>query len=371
MLIGCPKEIKDSENRVALTPAGVHELIRHGHAVLVEEGAGRGSGMPDAEFVRAGAKISQRSTVFGEAEMIVKVKEPLPEETSLLHEGQILFTFLHLAADKRLTERLLDSKIIGIAYEAVELADGSLPLLAPMSIIAGRLAPQVGADCLRSNYGGRGILLGGVPGVPSAEVVVLGAGNVGFNAAKIASGMGARVTIMGIAEEAQRLDYVNNVLGGCVDTCVINVENVSLMVERADLLIGGVLVKGARAPKLVTREMVKSMKPGSVIVDVSVDQGGCIETTHPTTHSNPTYVVDGVIHYCVTNMPGIVARTSTFALTNVTLPYIRQIACEGIVKATESNGALAKGVNIFKGFLVSRPVGESLDISYVPLYEAV
>lgn len=371
MLISCPKEVKDCEARVALTPQGVKELVSRGHTVLVQEGAGQGSGISDGEFIKAGAKLSNRQTVFNEAEMIVKVKEPLQEEIDLVHEGQILFAFLHLAADKGLTKQLLDKKVIAIGCETVELADGSLPILIPMSIIAGRLAPQVGAACLQSNHGGRGILLGGVPGIPSAEVVILGAGNVGLNAAKIASGMGARVTIMGISEEARRLDYISSILGRCVDTRTINAESVSLMAKRADLLIGCVLVKGARAPKIVTRDIIKNMKPGSVIVDVSVDQGGCAETTHPTTHSNPTYVVDNVIHYCVTNMPGIVARTSTFALTNVTLPYVLRIACEGIRKGIQSDKPLAKGVNIYKGQLTSLPVSECFVIPYVPLDQAV
>ncbi len=366
MLIGCPGEIKDGEGRVALAPAGVQDLVSAGNVVLVEEGAGRGSGISDEQFAGAGAKISKRPTIFDAAEMIVKVKEPLPEEIDLLHEGQVLFTFLHLAADKELTQRLLDQQIIGIGCETVELADGSLPLLRPMSVIAGRLAPQVGAACLQSNYGGRGILLGGVPGIASAEVIILGAGNVGLNAAKIASGMGARVTVMGVSEEAQRSDYISNVFRGYVDTGIINAETVPLMVERADLLICGILVKGARAPKLVTRQMVKSMRSGSVIVDVSVDQGGCAETTHPTTLSYPTYVVANVIHYCVSNMPALVARTSTFALTNVTLPYVLKLANLGYKEALISDNSLRQGLNVFKGKLTNKAVAESLGAEYNP-----
>lgn len=369
MLLGVTKEIKEGELRVSLTPAGVKELVRRGHIVLVEEGAGEGSRFCDREFEAAGAKVTKQSIIFNEAEVITRVKEPLPEETEQLHKGQTLFTFLHLASNKRLTEQLLSKKIIGIAYESVELADGTLPILRPMSAIAGCLAVQVGASCLESIHGGMGILLGGVPAVAPAEVVILGAGNVGFNAARVAAGMGASVTVMGIGEEVERLSYFNAIFRG-IKTLIMSPENISATVEKADLLICGVLAKGAKAPQLVTREMIKAMKAGSVIVDVSIDQGGAAETSRPTTHANPTYIIDEVIHYCVTNMPAIVARTSTLALTNVTLPYILQIANQGVEKAIRYNQALAKGVNVFKGQLTSMPVSESLGIPFIPLNEA-
>lgn len=371
MLIGIPKEIKESEGRVAMTPAGVLELTSRHHCILVEEGAGRGSGISDEEFRKAGAVISKRPTVFDEAEMIVKVKEPLLEEVDSLHEGQLLFSFLHLASDKELTEQLLRNNIIGIAYETVE-EDGNLPLLTPMSAIAGRLAVQVGACCLESVRGGRGILIGGVPGVPPAEIVILGAGTVALNAARIAVGMGARVTVVGIvSEDMARLDHFDDIFKGSLSTAMWDTEDISVMLQRADLLICGVLRKGGKAPLLVTREMVKRMKPGSVIVDVSVDQGGCVETTRPTTHANPTYVAENVVHCCISNLPGIVPRTSTFALANVTLPYILQIADKGPMEAIISSQALARGVNVFNGRLTCLPVSESLGIPYIPLEQAI
>jgi len=371
MLIGIPKEIKESEGRVAMTPAGVLELTSRHHCILVEEGAGRGSGISDEEFRKAGAVVSKRPTVFDEAEMIVKVKEPLLEEVDSLHEGQILFSFLHLASDKELTEQLLRKKIIGIAYETVE-EDGNLPLLTPMSAIAGRLAVQVGACCLESVHGGRGILIGGVPGVLPAEIVILGAGTVALNAAKIAAGMGARVTVVGIVrEDIARLNHLDDIFKGSLSTAMWDTEDISVILQRADLLICGVLLKGGKAPLLVTGEMVKRMKPGSVIVDVSVDQGGCVETTRPTTPANPTYVAENVVHCCISNLPGIVPRTSTFALANVTLPYILQIADKGPMEAIISSQALARGVNVFNGRLTCLPVSESLDIPYVPLEEAI
>lgn len=364
MIIGCPKELKDDENRVGLTPTGVRKITASGHLALVERGAGLGSGIGDEEYLQAGATITDRPTIFGEAELVVKVKEPLPDEIGLFHEGQILFTFLHLAANEELTNRLLEKKIIAIAYETTELGDGSLPLLAPMSAIAGKLAPQVGATCLQSNYGGRGVLLAGIPGIPPAEVVILGAGNVGLNAARIALGMGAKVTVMCIASEVKRLSSICNLFPGQADTCIIDTESVPLMVAQADLLICGIYMKGAKTPKLVGRQMLKTMKPGSVIVDVSVDQGGCCETTRPTAHSHPTYQVDNVIHYCVTNIPGIVPRTATFALTHATLPYILKLADQGYQKALRSDESLRKGLNVFMGELTNEAVAKSVGLAY-------
>lgn len=371
MLIGIPKEIKESEGRVAMTPQGVYELTRRHHTVLVEAGAGRGSGISDEEFCKAGAVTSKQSTIFDEAEMIVKVKEPLADEVDSLHEGQILLSFLHLASDKELAERVLRRKIIGIAYETVE-DDGDLPLLSPMSAIAGRLAVQIGACCLETVFGGKGILLGGVPGVLSAEVVILGAGTVALNAARIAVGMGARVTVVGVVtEDMPKLKHLDDIFKGSVRTVMWDTGEIPVILEGADLLIGAVLRKGAKTPLLVTREMVKRMKPGSVIVDVSVDQGGCTETTRPTTPAHPTYVAENVVHCCITNLPGTVPRTSTFALANATLPYILEIADKGLTKAISSCPALAKGVNVFRGRLTYLPLSESLDIPYVPLEEAL
>lgn len=369
MLIGCPKEIKEYEDRVALTPAAVHELVSAGNVVLVEHGAGHGSGISDDDFICAGAKITKRITIFDKAEMIVKVKQPSPEEIDILHEGQILFTYLHLAADKELTKRLLGKKIIAIGYETVELADGSLPLLAPMSAISGRLAIQIGAHYLEGVQGGEGVLLGGAPGVAPAEVVILGSGVVALNATKVAIGMGAHVTVIGIRMD--QLSYFGNTFGSTVSTLMSTAENITAMVKRADLLIGAVLVAGARAPRLVTHDMVKTMKAGSVIVDSSIDQGGCVETEHPTTHGNPTFTVDGVIHYCATNIPALTARTSTLALSNATLPYIMEIARDHLSELLASNEPLRKGVNIYRERLTCLGVSKSLDIPYTPLEKAI
>jgi len=344
MIIGVPKEIKKAEFRVALTPAGVRALSDAGHRVFVEKKAGEGSGFSDEEFQRAGAEIVQRKKLFNNAELILKVKEPQPAEYNLLHEDQVLFTFLHLAADKNLTEALLKSKVVGIAYETVQKDNGSLPLLAPMSEIAGRISPLVGAFYLAKHTGGIGKFIGGVPGVFPAKVVVIGGGIVGANAAKMAAGMRAKVTIMEINPE--RMRYLDDVMPSNVTTLTSNSYNLEKLLPDIDLLIGAVLIPGAKAPCLVTKDMLKLMKKGSVIVDVAVDQGGCVETTYPTTLDNPVFKVDDVIHYCVANMPGAYPQTSTLALTNATLPYVLKIADKGYREALRENKALAKGLNL-------------------------
>jgi alanine dehydrogenase len=365
MIVGIPKEIKDNENRVSTTPAGVAEYVARGHEVLVERSAGLGSGFADSEYEVAGAAlVDTHDEVFARAEMIVKVKEPIEPEYGLMREDQLLYTYLHLAAEERLTQVLIERKVASIAYETVELENRSLPLLTPMSEVAGRMAVQVGAHYLEKVHGGRGLLLGGVPGVPPADVVVLGGGVVGINAAQMALGMGANVTI--IDRSIERLRYLDQVLHGRINTLASNTSNVAAIVQQCDLLIGGVLIPGAKAPKLVTAEMVSTMREGSVIVDVAIDQGGCIETCRPTSHSNPTYVVDGVVHYCVTNMPGAVPRTSTFALSNVTLPYGLQLADKGM-EAVRSDVALAKGVNVYRGHVTYQAVADAFGLEYVPL----
>lgn len=369
MVIGVPKEVKPGENRVGLVPAGVEELVREGHTVVVEEGAGLGSGIPDDEYRSAGAILkTSAEEVYASADLVVKVKEPQPQEYPLLRPGQVLFTYLHLAPDPEQTRALLERKVVGIAYETVQLDDGSLPLLAPMSEVAGRMAVQVGAQFLEKVHGGRGILLGGVPGVPAAEVVILGGGTVGFNAARIALGMGAHVTVLDT--NVNRLRYLEDVLHGKLVTVVSNRYNVERAVRYADLLIGAVLIPGARAPRLVTEEMVRSMKEGSVVVDVAVDQGGCVETVdHPTTHADPIYVKHGVIHYAVANIPGAVPRTSTFALSNCTLPYVLEIARHGWKQAVSASRALARGVNVALGHVTHQAVAEAQGLPYTPLQE--
>ena len=366
MIVGVPREIKDSESRVGLVPAGVHALAADGHEVLVETGAGVGSGIEDREYVAAGGRIVPSAReVYGRAEMVVKVKEPIGPEYDLLRAGQILFTYLHLAPAPALTAVLLEREITGIAYETIRLPNGSLPLLTPMSEVAGRMSIQVGAFYLQKPNGGRGELLGGVPGVPPANVVVIGGGVVGMNAAKMAVGLGARVTIIDL--DAERLRYLDDIFFGQIETLMSNPLNIQESVAKADLLIGAVLVVGAEAPKLISRAMVGSMKPGTVLVDVAVDQGGCVETTRPTTHSHPTYIVDGVVHYCVANMPGAVPRTSTFALTNVTLAYARRLAKLGLEKAVQGDPALKGGVNVHHGHVTCGPVAEALDLPYTPI----
>ena len=365
MIIGVPKEIKDSEYRVALTPGGARQLTESGHEVWVETGAGEGSGFSDAQYEASGAKIVPTNADAWSAQMVVKVKEPQPSEYDFLRPDLVLFTYLHLAADERLTREMMARGLTGIAYETVELPNGHLPLLTPMSEVAGRMAIQVGAHYLEKMNGGRGKLLGGVPGVRPADVVIIGGGTVGTNAAQVALGMGAHVIIIDI--NLDRLRYLNEVMGGRLTTLSSNPLNIAEAVRRADLLVGAVLIKGAKAPKLVTREMIRTMAPGSVVVDVAVDQGGCIETTHPTTHSNPTFVVDGVIHYCVANMPGAVPRTSTYALSNATLPYMVKLANLGAEAAIQADPALAKGVNTYRGKITYPAVAQAFDLEYTPL----
>src|SRR3954447_4467072 len=361
--VGVPKEVKDMESRVSMQPEGVTELVHHGHEVVVEAGAGVGAGFEDEEYESCGARLVEGADeVFEAADLIVKVKEPVPEEYDLFREGQQLFTYLHLAADKGLTEFLMERKINSIAYETAELPDGSLPLLTPMSEVAGRMAVQAAAHHLESPQGGAGLLLGGVPGTPAAKVTIVGGGVVGTEAAKIALGMRALVSVLDIS--AKRLAYLSDIFEGRADLVIPNRARTAAYVRQADVVIGAVLVHGARAPKLVTRDMVASMRPGSVIVDVAVDQGGCIETSRPTTHSDPTYVEEGVVLYCVANIPGAVARTSTLALTSATLPYLIQIAEKGIEGAAAEDEALAKGLSTLRGDLVSEPVAEAHDLSY-------
>lgn len=371
MIIGVPKEIKSNENRVAITPAGVEAFVKAGHTVVIEKGAGLGSGITDEQYVASGAEmLPGPKEVFEAADMIMKVKEPLPPEYDYFKEGQILFTYLHLAPMPELTDALLRKKVVGIAYETVQPNDGTLPLLMPMSEVAGRMSVQVGAQFLEKPYGGKGVLLGGVPGVPPAKVVIVGGGVVGTNAAKIAIGMGAEVTILDL--NPNRLRYLNDIFGSRLKTVISNSYNIKEAVASADLLIGAVLIPGAKAPKIVTEEMVMSMSPGSVIVDVAIDQGGCVETIdRVTTHDEPTYVKHGVVHYSVANMPGAVARTSTFALTNVTLPYALKLANLGFEAAIKEDIALARGVNVIDGKVTYKAVAEALNIEYTPLDKIV
>jgi len=365
MLIGVPKEIKDNEFRVGLTPSSVAELIHHGHQVLVEKSAGIGSGLGDAEYSQAGATlVDGPDSIFARADMVVKVKEPLAAERKKLRPGQVLFTYLHLAPDLEQTKDLIASGATCIAYETVTSPYGGLPLLTPMSEVAGRLAPQVGAHALEKAAGGRGILLGGVPGVPAAEVIILGGGVSGTHAATIALGMGANVTVVDRSAEALR--RLSAQFGTGVRTIFSTRTAIEELVKRADLLIGTVLVPGAAAPKLVTRAMLKTMKPGAVIVDVAIDQGGCCETSKPTTHSHPTYVVDDIVHYCVANMPGAVARTSTFALNNATLPFALALADKGWRQALKADIHLRAGLNVHDGKVACQPVAEAHGLAYTP-----
>jgi len=369
MRIGVPTEIKDNEYRVGMTPAGVRDLTSDGHEVLVQKGAGNGSGFSDEEYEAAGGKIApDADTVFRDADMIVKVKEPIEADLKRLRDGQLLFTYLHLAPVPDLTKALLDKKITGIAYETItDERKRTLPLLTPMSEVAGRMSVHVGAYYLHKPNGGRGVLLGGVPGVLPADVVIIGGGVVGTNAAKMATGLGARVTILDVSLD--RLRQLDDIFRGELQTLASSKAHLEDAVRRADLLIGGVLIPGASAPKLVTRQMVSEMKKGSVIVDVAIDQGGCVETAHATTHSNPVYEVDGVVHYCVANMPGAVPRTSTIALTNATLPYTRLLANLGFERAVRDNSGLAEGVNVYKGEIAYEAVAASQGRPYKPLAE--
>lgn len=368
MIIGVPKEIKDNEYRVSLTPGGVRLLTEAGNRVLVERGAGEGSDFADDQYEANGAEIiDDHAAVFQRADMVLKVKEPLPVEYELLRPGLLLFTYLHLAADEALTREMVIRQVIGVAYETVELPNGHLPLLTPMSQIAGQMSIQAAAHYLERTNGGRGKLLGGVPGVRPATVVIIGGGTVGTNAAKVALGMGSHVMV--IDKNLQRLRYLSEVLHGNLTTLSSNPLNIAEAVKRADVVIGAVLIKGGRAPKLVTREMIRTMARGSVIVDVSVDQGGCVETSHPTTHTAPVFTVDGVIHYCVANMPGAVPRTSTYALSNATLPYVVRLVNLGFTKAFEDDPALAKGVNTYPGHITYSAVAECFGMEYRPLEE--
>lgn len=374
MLIGVPKEIKNGEHRVAISSAGVRALRERGHRVLVQKGAGDGSRTSDTDFRRAGAQVVREAQqVYDRAEMILKVKEPLPSEYRLLRPNQILFGYLHLASSRELVDALVKSRAIALAYETVQTDQGALPLLVPMSAIAGKMSVQIGARLLEAENGGRGTLLGGIPGVPPADVVILGGGVVGANAAKVAAGMGAHVTILDINHD--RLNYLDDVLSGNIMTMYANPDSIQTATGYADLLIGAVLVTGARAPKLVTRGMVRKMKPGSVIVDASVDQGGCIETTHPTSYSDPTYLVHDVIHYAVPNIPAAVPRTATHALTNATSPWILEIADKGLSAAIRTNPALAKGVNVAQGHVVHAAVAKAFrmrltKLEDIPLLES-
>lgn len=363
MIIGVPKEIKNKENRVGMVIAGVKTLTSYGHTVYIQESAGLGAGITDDDYTQAGAKIlGTAKEIFDKSDMIIKVKEPLPEEYSLLREGQILYTYLHLAADERLTKALLERKIVGIAYETIQAPNGQLPLLAPMSAVAGRMATQIGATYLQHDHGGKGMLLGGVTGVDRANVVVLGAGVVGLNAAKMAVGLGARVSILDV--NLNRLDYIDDIFGNEISTLYSNPEHVEKAVAQADLVIGAVLIPGAKAPKLVSREMIKTMQKGGVVIDVAVDQGGSVETCRPTSHEHPTYEVDGIIHYAVPNMPGAVPRTSTYALTNITLNYATMIANLGWKEAAKKDEAFRKGINLAFGHLTYKQVADDLGLPY-------
>jgi alanine dehydrogenase len=369
VIIGVPKEIKNRENRVGMVPSGVRAFVQAGHQVWVQRGAGLGSGIPDSAYEGAGAKIVPADTDAWSAEMVVKVKEPLSSEFRHMRPGQILYTYLHLAAERKLTEELIERKVTGIAYETIQETDGSLPLLRPMSEVAGRMSVQVGAFYLQSSWAegktGRGILLGGTPGVIPGRVVVIGGGVAGSNAAKVAAGLGAIVTIIDL--DPRRLEYLEDVIDGRVITLMSNHDNIAESVSKADLVVGSVLVTGAKAPKLVTRDMIRHMNSGSVIVDIAVDQGGCVETCRPTSHEEPVFIEENVVHYCVTNMPGAVSRTSTFALTNVTLRYALKIAELGAERAAAQFPSIRKGFNTYQGKLVYEGVASAHNLPYTPL----
>lgn len=369
MLIGVPKEIKTREYRVGMTPAGVRAFVDRGHRVLVQASAGEGSGIFDDAYVRAGATMVPTAADAWGADMVVKVKEPLAAEFQYFRKNLIVYTYLHLAAEAELTRKLAETGVAGVAYETIELGDGSLPLLRPMSEVAGRMSVQVGAACLQKEHGGKGILLGGVPGTRRGRVVILGGGVVGKNAATIAVGMGAQVTVLDV--RGPTMEYLEDVFGGAIETLYSNADNIEACVQRADLVIGAVLVTGAKAPKLVTEKLLGTMEKGSVVVDVAVDQGGCIETCRPTTHDNPTYEVHGIVHYCVANMPGAVSHTSTWALTNTTLKYGLAIADKGVVAAAKADRAVLLGVNTFAGGVTYGPVAQAHGLEYVPIERAL
>jgi len=369
MLIGVPKEIKNHEYRVGLTPAGVRELTEHGHQVMVQSTAGAGIGISDAQYTEAGAEIvADAPSIFDRAEMIIKVKEPQPNECKMLREGQLLFTYLHLAPDPTQTELLLESGVTAVAYETITDNHGGLPLLAPMSEVAGRMAIQAGAHCLEKAQGGNGMLLGGVPGVSPAHVTVIGGGVVGLNAARMAAGLGADVTILD--RSIERLKQIDDLFGPQIKTLYSTSESINAQIKQADLVVGAVLIPGAAAPKLVTKAMLADMKDGAVLVDVAIDQGGCFETSKATTHAEPTYEVDGVVHYCVANMPGGVARTSTFALTNATLPYAIKLANQGL-DALKQDAHLLNGLNVHKGKVTNAPVAEALGYAFIDPASAI
>lgn len=365
MLIGVPKEIKISENRVGMTEAGARQLTKEGHSIIVEKDAGIGSGITNEQYEKAGAKIiDTKKEVYAKADMIMKVKEPLPDEYDLMKENQIIYTYLHLAAEPKLTKILCEKKVKAIAYETIQLDNGALPLLTPMSEVAGRMATQIGAFYLQKDHAGKGILLGGVTGVKPGKVTIIGGGVVGTNAAKMAVGLGAAVTILDV--NTARLEYLDDIFQGSCMTLFSNAKNIEDSVRESDLVIGGVLITGQKAPTLVSKEMITSMAKGSVVVDVAVDQGGCIETCRPTSHQQPTYEVDGVIHYCVPNMPGVVPRTSTYALTNVTLRYASMLAAMGVEDAVAKDKNLLKGLNVYGGHVVYEPVARDLGMEYRP-----
>lgn len=370
MIIGCVKEIKHHEYRVGLTPSCVRSYVSRGHEVYIQSGAGFAAGFDDEKYEMAGAKITDnKQAIFDKCEMIVKVKEPLPQEYEMFHEGQILYTYLHLAASLDLTQAMMKKKIKGVAYETIETADGQLPCLRPMSEIAGRLSIQEGAKFLEKTFGGRGVLLGGVPGVKRGKVAIIGGGIVGTNACKIATGIGAEVTILDV--NPNRLAYLDDIFGSRITPLYSTDANIEMVLRESDLVIGAVLLPGAKAPQLVKRHQLKMMKPGAVIVDVAVDQGGCVETTHPTTHDEPIFVVDDVVHYCVANMPGVVALTSTQALTSTTLPYGLMIAEHGLEEAARRSAPLFKGVNLYKGLCVYENVAKAFDMDYTPLQKLI
>jgi alanine dehydrogenase len=369
MKIGVPRETKDREDRVGLTPDGARALVAGGHAVLVESGAGQQSGFSDKAYVEAGASLVDAERAFSEADLVVKVKEPNPTEIGYLRPGQTLFTYLHLAPAPETTAALREAEVVAIAYETIRQPDGSFPVLAPMSEVAGRLALQIGATLLQSNRGGKGLLLGGVPGVARGRVCVIGAGIVGINAVRVAHALGAEVDVLDV--DLKRLSYLYDIFGGELDTLYSNATNIERSVVACDLLVGAVYVHGRRAPTLVTEDMVRAMTPGSVILDVAVDQGGCVETIHPTTHSDPIFERHGVIHYGVANMPGAVPRTATFALTNSTLPYVARMAERGVAAAARSDPSLALGVNLVRGQVTCEGVAESLGLPYTPLDDAL
>lgn len=370
MIVGILKELKIAENRVSMTPAGVEVMVQHKHQVLVEKNAGKGSGFDDSRYVDAGATIVDNpADIYAKADMVMHVKEPQPQEYGLIRKGQVVFTYLHLAAEEKLTKALMDAGSINIAYETIQKIDGSLPLLMPMSEVAGRMAAQAGANYLQATNGGRGILLGGVPGVEPGTVVVIGGGIVGINAAMISCGLGAKVYLLDT--NLDRLRYLSEVMPANCFPVMSSTPKLRELLAQADLVIGAVLIPGAKAPKLVTRDMLKVMKPGAVMVDVAIDQGGCFETSQPTSHDEPVFTVDGVVHYCVANMPGAVAKTSTLALTNATLPYALQIADKGWKQACLDNHEIALGVNVVDGKITYKGVAEAFDLPFTPFSEIV